>query len=191
VPGGRSWLWPTVHRYVALGVAALAAAWAVTAAGDALAGIAAVDLRLALTGLVATLCAAACCGLAARGDRPPVGRSEVALPLLGGGLAVLLGSSGLGALAADSGSWSLPLLLGEAIAVLVVAVVAESRLCVVAAGAALAGVCLRALGMAASGLPLYAVFGGCAVVLLDGSLGLAVERERVIRLRHLLATWRP
>jgi hypothetical protein len=70
-------------------------------------------------------------------------------------------------------------------------VVAESRLCVVAAGAALAGVCLRALGMAASGLPLYAVFGGCAVVLLDGSLGLAVERERVIRLRHLLATWRP
>jgi hypothetical protein len=45
--------------------------------------------------------------------------------------------------------------------------------------------------MAASGLPLYAVFGGCAVVLLAGSLGLAVERERVIRLRHLLATWRP
>jgi hypothetical protein len=135
--------------------------------------------------------AAICCGLAARGDRPPEGRPEVAMPLLGAGLLVLLGSSGSEALAASSGSWYLPLLLGEAIAVLVVAVVAESRLCAIAAGAALAGVCLRALGIAAASLPLYAVFAGCALVLLTGSVALALERERVNRLRETLSRWRP
>lgn len=141
--------------------------------------------------VVAPALAAICCGLAARGDSLPDGRPEAAMPLLGGGLLLLLGSSGLQALGASSGSWYLPLLLGEAIAVLVVGVIAESRLCVVAAGVALAGVCLRALGIAASSLPLYAVFGGCALLLLTGSVGLALERERVNRLRQALARWRP
>ncbi|MEA2616151.1 MAG: hypothetical protein QOE72_1934, partial [Chloroflexota bacterium] len=141
--------------------------------------------------VVAPALAAICCGLAARGDRLPDGRPGAALPLLGGGLCLLLGSSGLQALAASSGSWYLPLLLGEAIAVLLVGVIAESRLCAVAAGAALAGVCLRALGIAASSLPLYAVFGGCALLLLTGSVGLALERERVNRLRQALSRWRP
>jgi hypothetical protein len=142
--------------------------------------------------VVAPALAAICCGLAARGDRHPDGRpGAAALPLLGGGLLLLLGSSGLQALDASSGSWYLPLLLGEAIAVLIVGVIAESRLCAVAAGAALAAVCLRALGIAASSLPLYAVFAGCALLLLAGSVGLALERERVSRLRRALSRWRP
>ncbi|HEV7467826.1 MAG TPA: hypothetical protein VGP96_16120, partial [Candidatus Dormibacteraeota bacterium] len=152
---------------------------------------AAAHLQDAQDYVVAPALAAICCGLAARGDRLPDGRPGATLPLLGGGLLLLLGSSGLQALAASSGSWYLPLLLGEAIAVLLVGVIAESRLCAVAAGGALAGVCLRALGIAAASLPLYAVFGGCALLLLTGSLGLALERERVNRLRQALSRWRP
>ena len=40
-------------------------------------------------------------------------------------------------------------------------------------------------------LPLYAVFGGCALLLLTGSVGLALERERVNRVRDTLMRWRP
>jgi hypothetical protein len=75
--------------------------------------------------------------------------------------------------------------------VLVLSVVAASLICAVAAGAALAGVSLRALGIAAASLPLYAVFGGCALLLLTGSVGLALERERVNRVRDTLMRWRP
>jgi hypothetical protein len=176
-----AWPAPRVGRWIGVVLAATALDWLSVAA----------HLQETQAYVVLPALAAVCCGLAARGDRPPRGRSEIALPLLGGGLVLLLGSSGLEALAAPSGSWYLPLLLGEAIAVLVVAVVAESRLCAVAAGAALAGVSLRALGIAASSLPLYAVFGGCAVLLLTGSVGLALERDRVTRLRDTLSRWSP
>ena len=176
-----SWAAPRVGLWVGLVLGAASLDWLSVAA----------HLQEAQAYIAAPALAAIGCGLAARGDRPPEGRSEVALPLLGGGLVLLLGTSGLQALAASSGSWYLPLLLGEAIAVLVLAVVAESRLCAVAAGAALAGVSLRALGIAAASLPLYAVFGGCALLLLTGSVGLALERERVNRVRDTLMRWRP
>ncbi|HVS40624.1 MAG TPA: hypothetical protein VMU20_00010 [Candidatus Dormibacteraeota bacterium] len=176
-----SWPAPRVGLWVGVVLGAVSLDWL-----SAAAHLYETQAYIAAPGLAAIVC-----GLAARGDRPPDGRPEVALPLLGGGLALLLGTSGLQALQASSGSWYLPLLLGEAIAVLVLAVVAESRICAVAAGAALAGVSLRALGIAAASLPLYAVFGGCALLLLTGSVGLALERERVNRVRDTLMRWRP
>ena len=118
-----SWAAPRVGLWVGLVLGAASLDWLSVAA----------HLQEAQAYIAAPALAAIGCGLAARGDRPPEGRSEVALPLLGGGLVLLLGTSGLQALAASSGSWYLPLLLGEAIAVLVLAVVAESRLCAVAA----------------------------------------------------------
>ena len=176
---GRSGLPPRVGMWSAIVVGAASLDWLSLAA----------HLGEAQAYAVAPAIALICCGLGARGDRPPDGSAEVATTYLTGGLVLLLGSSGLEALVASSGSWYLPLLLGEAIAVLIVAVVAESRLSAAAAGAALAGVCLRALGIAASSLPLYAVFGGCALLLLAGSVGLALERERVARLRQTLGRW--
>jgi hypothetical protein len=94
-------------------------------------------------------------------------------------------------LATGVGSWYTAWLLVEGLVIVGAAIVVRSRVLSVAGGAAIAAAAACALAQVVSSVPLYAVFGGAAVLLLVVATVLATQRHRIRDTRESLRdTWR-
>ena len=105
------------------------------------------------------------------------------------GLALLAGTSAVQSLTGTTAAAYTALLVLEGVAALLGGIGLRNRTLVLGGGLAVAVGGLRAIFLVLQQVPLFAVFGVVALVLLAGAALLAVLRARAARARSVVADW--